>query len=410
MDSKRRETAGRYVGRRGALTAGVTGGALLALAMIARQTIGSGAPTAAGAPVPTGEPTYVYVCSNSVMAGTQPGNPIGITVFRLDSQSGALTQVQQLHTTNPDWLAIDPSGRFLFATYALMDGTQNVGAVEAYTTDPRTGTLTFVNRVSLGNTSPAQIAVAPDGRHVVVANYNYGQYVVLPVGEDGRLGPVSSSLQDTGKGPNPRQDSAHPHAVDFDPKGRFLGAADLGTDQVQIFRLSGGQLERVSEISTPAGMGPRHVAFSPDSRTLYVIGELDGNIMAFAYNSETGAIGPALQTISTAPPGYSGVPSGSEIAVHPSGNFVYGANRGSQSVAGYRIDHSTGKLSTIGFATQGVNVPTNFAIDPSGRWLYVNSNASNSIVQFGIDPSGELKPTGRTTPLYAPNVMIFRAS
>jgi 6-phosphogluconolactonase len=304
---------------------------------------------------------------------------------------------------------VDPSRRFLHACYALTAGTQLVGKVEAYAIDPRTGMLQFLNELSMGATGPAQLVVAPDGQNAVVANYYYGQFVVLPIGEDGRFGPISGVWQDTGSGPNPRQDSAHPHAVVFDPKGRFLGTADLGNDMLQTFRLVDGGLERIGGVSVPSGMGPRHIVFSHDGETLYVIGELNGNIMAFAYDSMTGTIGQPLQTVPTAPPSYTGTPSGAEIALHPSGDFLYGSNRGSQTVTGYRIDRSTGLLSLIGYATQGVSGPTNFAIDPSGRWLYVNSSTANEIVQFSIDPkTGELTPTGQTNPLFAPNVMTFR--
>jgi 6-phosphogluconolactonase len=131
--------------------------------------------------------------------------------------------------------------------------------------------------------------------------------------------------------------------------------------------------------------------------------------MAFAYDPGTGVIGRALQTIASAPPSYTGTPSGAEIALHSSGNFLYASNRGSNTVTGYRIDHSTGKLTVIGYATQGISGPTNFAIEPSGRWLYVNSNVGNEIVQFGIDNrTGVLTPTGQVTPQFAPNVMTFR--
>lgn len=404
MDFKDVNSAKRHIGRRSVLAVGVAGAALAVIPEAAsRADAAERSASAAG-----GAPTYAYVSTNGI---SSPGvtNPVGLSVFRLDPKSGTLTQVQQVRDAYPSWIVVDPSRRFLHACYALSNGTQLVGQVEAYAIDPRTGTLQFLNEVSMGATGPAQLVIAPDGRHAVVANYYYGQFVVLPIGVDGRFGPVSGAWTDTGSGPNPRQDSAHPHAVVFDPRGRFLGTADLGNDKLQTFRLVGGGLERVSEVSVPSGMGPRHIVFSHDSMTLYVIGELNGNIMAFAYDSATGKIGRPLQTVPTAPPSYTGTPSGAEIALHPSGNFLYGSNRGSQTVTAYRIDHSTGKLSVIGYATQGVSGPTNFAIDPSGRWLYVNSNTGNDIVQFSINRrTGELNPTGQETPLFAPNVMAFR--
>ncbi|HEX4223477.1 MAG TPA: lactonase family protein [Pseudonocardiaceae bacterium] len=350
---------------------------------------------------------YVYVSSY----GFGPSSPdsVGLSVYRFDQQTGALALVQQVTGDYPSWITIDPARRFLYAVYAGSDGTTLVGSAAAYAIDPSDGTVTAVNRVSLGASGPAQAAVSPDGRHLVVANYYYAQYVVLPIGSDGGLGAISGTLTDTGSGPNPRQDAAHPHAVVFDPAGRFIGAADLGSDKVQTLRLVGGGVELVSEVPVTSGMGPRHVAFSTDSRRMYALGELDGNITAFAYDAATGKLGDLLQTVSSAPSSYTGIASGAELAVHPSGEFLYASNRGSQTVVGYRIDRRTGELTLINFATQGVNGPTNFGIDPSGRWLYVNSGGGNAIVQFDIDArTGDLTPSGQTTSLFAPNVMAFR--
>jgi 6-phosphogluconolactonase len=148
---------------------------------------------------------------------------------------------------------------------------------------------------------------------------------------------------------------------------------------------------------------------SHDGKTLYVIDELDATITALSYDPASGKIGQTLQTISTEPPGYSGPHSTAEIAVHPSGKFLYGSNRGAQSIVGYRIDPASGNLSVIGFANQSVNFPRNFVIDPRGKWLYVANQKGDNIVQFEINPgTGELKPTGQVTPSITPVVMVFR--
>lgn len=154
----------------------------------------------------------------------------------------------------------------------------------------------------------------------------------------------------------------------------------------------------------------RHPAFSHDGKALYVINELSATITVFAYDPAIGKIGQTLQEVSTEPPGYSGRHNAAEIAVHPSGKFLCGSNRGAQSIVGYRIDPATGKLSVIGFATQGVNVPTMFVVDPSGKWLYVANLRGDNIVQFEINPeNGALEPTGKVTPSIAPVAMLFRA-
>jgi 6-phosphogluconolactonase (cycloisomerase 2 family) len=360
----------------------------------------------------TGKPTYLYVGSYTKNPpGGGSNNPIGLSVFRFNPQSGALIPVQQVPSTNPSFVALDPSKRFLYVINEIGDYEgKKSGSIEAYSINPNAGTLKFLNRQPLNSPGPAHLAVDPTGRYVVVAIYGGGEFVALPIEPDGRLGAVNSVLKDSGTGPNKsRQDAPHPHSVVFDPNGRFVAAADLGIDKVQILRLGNGVLERVSQAPVAPGAGPRHLAFSRDGKVLYVIDEINATITVFAYDPAIGKIGQTLQTISTEPPGYSGPHSTAEIAVHPSGKFLYGSNRGAQSIVGYRIDASTGKLSVIGYANQGVNYPRNFVIDPSGKWLYVANQNGDSIVQFEINPeTGELRPTGQATASITPVAMVFR--
>lgn len=266
----------------------------------------------------------------------------------------------------------------------------------------------MLNTLALGESGPAQAVISPDGRSAVVANYYPGDYVVVSLGSDGYLCAVTDRIQNHGHGPHPRQDSPHPHAVAFDRAGRFLATADLGNDRVQTFDLADGRLEPLGEVAAPTGSGPRHLAFAPDDNALYVIGELDGTITTFAYDNTSGRIGRRLQSILTSPPGFTGTQSGAEIAVHPSGRFLYASNRGSQSIAAYRIDRATATLTAIGLVTEGVHGPTNFAITPDGHRLYVNSSTADTIVRFDIDPAtGTLTPSGQVASFQAPNVMTF---
>jgi len=400
MEGKGTTSAWRRMERRNVIATGVAGGALLVLP--------SASPWAADA----GKPTYVYVGSYTKNPpGGGSNNPIGLSVFRFDPQSGALTPVQQVPSANPSFVALDPSKRFLYVVNEIDDYEgKKSGSIEAYGIEPDAGTLKLLNRQSLNSPIPAHLAVDPTGHYVVVANYIGGDFVVLPTEADGRLGPVSGVLKDTGSGPNKeRQQAPHPHSVVFDPGGRFIAAADLGIDKVQTLRLANGGLERVSEASVAPGAGPRHLAFSHDGKTLYVINELNATITVLGYDKANGKLGQTLQTISTELAGYSGPHSTAEIAVHPSGRFLYGSNRGAQSIVGYRIDHTTGRLSVIGFASHGVNFPRNFVIDPRGKWLYVANQKADTIVQFAIDPrTGELRPTGQVTPSITPVAMVFR--
>jgi 6-phosphogluconolactonase len=390
-----------HIERRKIFAAGFAGATLLLLPN-----------AAAWAAADAAKPTYVYVGSYTKNPpGGGSSNPIGLSVFRFDPQTGAPTPVQQVPSANPSFVALDPSKRFLYVTNEIDDYEgKKSGSIEAYAIDPDAGTLKLLNRQSVNSPVPAHLAVDPTGQRVVVANYIGGDFVLLSIETNGRLGPVSGVVKDTGTGPNKdRQQAPHPHSIVFAPDGRFMAAADLGIDKVLTFRLANDGLARVSEASVAPGAGPRHLAFSHDGKTLYVIDELDATITAFSYDPASGKIGQTLQTISTEPPGYSGPHSTAEIAVHPSGKFLYGSNRGAQSIVGYRIDPASGNLSVIGFANQNVNFPRNFVIDPRGKWLYVANQKGDNIVQFEINPgTGELKPTGQVTPSITPVVMVFR--
>ncbi|HIH2747076.1 lactonase family protein [Burkholderia aenigmatica] len=400
-------SSGWRAGGRKLLAASVAGAALL-------TTVGND-PRASESRLAavSAKPIYVYVASYQNTSSNEEGdNPdsVGLSVFRFDPRAGTLTPIQQVHSAYPSWVTLDPSRRFLYACYSLNGrDAHKYGAIEAYEIDPDTGAVWLLNRVTQGIGGCAHLAVDPTGRYLIAANYLYGDFAVLPLKKNGRLGPVSSVFKDNGHGPHQRQDGPHPHAAVFSPDGRFIATADLGNDTVQTLRLDGGRLEHVSEASVAPGMGPRHVAFSHDSNALYVIGELDGTISAFAYDPVTGKIGKILQTVSTEPDDYSGSHLSAEIDVHPSGKFLYGSNRGSQTIVGYRIEPATGKLARIGFADHGLNFPNNFAFDPGGRWLYVANMRGNNIARFDIDPAtGALKPADQVTPVLAPTMMVFR--
>ncbi len=377
------------------------------MAIAAASLMLPAAAQAAGKP----EAIYAYVGSYTKdPPGGGSNNPVGLSVFRLNPATGGLTPVQQVESPNPSFVALDPSRRFLYVINEIDNYQGKNGSAEAYAIDHRTGMIKLLNRQPITGAIPAHLTVDPTGRHLVVADYFGGNFVVLPIGTDGRLGPISGSAQDSGTGPNKeRQEAPHAHIATLDPTGRHIATADLGIDKIQIFRLAGNGLEQVSSASVAPGAGPRHIAFSKDGAALYVVNELNATVTAFAYEAPHGIIGKELQTISTEPAGYNGPHSTAEIAVHPSGKFLYASNRGHNSIVGYRIDPATHQLSVIGFATQGVNFPRNFAIDPSGRWLYVANQKGDTIVQFAINPAtGELTPTGQVTPSITPVAIVFR--
>jgi 6-phosphogluconolactonase len=371
-----------------------------------------------------GAPRFAYVGSDSrsaIDAGTD-ADAVGISVYSIAPDTGALTLIQTVPSDNAFYFAFDPTQRFLYAVNVIGDYEgEESGSVEAYAVDPETGMLTFLNRQSSKGSTAAQPAVDPSGKYVVVANYNGANFVVLPINPDGSLEPVVSSIEQTGSGPNKeRQDMSHPHAVVFDPGGKYIAAADLGTDQVLIFQLNTetGELERVSEASTAPGAGPRHIAFSPDATKLYVVNEMGGTITLFAYDPETGQIGEELQTISAFPDPFEGTKSTAEILLHPSGKFLYNSNRGQpdmvtpegDAIVGFAIDPDSGQLTLIGHTVEGIGEPWSFAIDPAGQWLYAANYAEDTVTQYAIDPdTGELTPAGEPTSVPKPFVVMLSA-
>ena len=347
----------------------------------------------------------------------------GIAVYAVDPSTGGLSLIQTVPSDNPSFLAFDPMQRFLYAVNEI-EGSEGrrTGRLAAFAIEPETGRLTLLNREASGGAGPTHLAVDPAGGHVAVAHYVGATFAVLPIAGDGSLGQVSDTVAQAGSGPNrERQEAPHPHGVTFDPAGRFVAAADLGTDTVQIFRLdtASGRLERVSAASTAPGAGPRHIAFHPNGRFLYVINELDATVTAFTYDAASGEIGETVQTIPTVPEGVAATTGPAEIAVHPSGRFLYGSNRGltgatapeADSVVAYAVDEATGRLSLIGYATEGIDFPRHFAIDPTGTWLYVCNQQADSIVQFAIDQAtGELSSTGSVTESPTPVCIVFKTA
>ena len=343
---------------------------------------------------------FVYVGSY-----TEPpnGKGDGIAVYRFDQETGALTHIETLPAVpNPSYLAIHPSGRFLYAVNELDEG-----GVSAFSRDVGSGALALLNREASHGAHPCNIALDGSARYALVANYGDGTVAALPIGEDGRLGPASSVVQHAGSSVNPqRQRGPHAHMIAPAPDGRFVLASDLGTDRIELYRLEDGQL--VSHGSAPAepGSGPRHFAFAPDGKTLYVINEMASTMTAFAYDGERGTLEPR-QTVSSLPDGYDGESTCAQIAVAPDGRFVYGSNRGHDSIAIWTIGDG-GEASLIATEPTRGAVPRNFALDPSGAWLLAANQKSDTIVPFRRDPkSGLLTQTGPIIDAPTPVAILF---
>jgi 6-phosphogluconolactonase len=310
-------------------------------------------------------------------------------------------------------LEIDPHRRLVFAVNETSDfGGRPTGAVSSYSIDPSTGKLTQLSqRASMGG-GPCHLVLDKNRRHVLVANYGGGSVAVFPVGTDGTLGEASDFHQHAGKSINPqRQEGPHAHCVTFDPAGKFLFVCDLGLDKVMIYRYDAerGKLSanEPASASVKPGAGPRHMAFRPDGRFAYVINELDSTITAFAYDAAAGALS-ELQTVSTLPPSFDGSNTTAEIVVHPSGKFVYGSNRGHDSVALFNIDEDKGTLTFVEAVSTGGKTPRNFEIDPSGKRLIVGNQNSDTLLVCHVDQAtGRLKPMGDLVAAPSPVCLRF---
>jgi 6-phosphogluconolactonase len=239
---------------------------------------------------------------------------------------------------------------------------------------------------------------------VLVANYTGGNCGVLPIEADGKLAPMASFIQHKGSSVNPqRQKEPHAHSINLDAANRFAFVADLGLDQVLIYRYDAGKLTPHDPpfAKLAPGAGPRHFAFHPNGKFAYVINEISKTVTAFRYDASAGTLSEE-QTISTVPSGTEGG-STAEVVVHPNGKFLYGSNRGHNSIASFTIDPSTGRLTATGHQGEGIKTPRNFAVAPGGNFLLVGSQGGDRLQVFRIDPStGTLSPTDQSVEIGQP--------
>jgi 6-phosphogluconolactonase len=331
---------------------------------------------------------------------TRPDGSRGIYQAELDSTNGKLKLLGLAgEAKNPSFLALAPSGSALYAVSEVADyGESRGGALSAFSIDGASGKLSLLNHQSSGGAGPCFVSLDRQAKHALVANYGSGSVAVLPIDEAGKLQPASCVVQHEGSGPNQsRQEGPHAHCIKLDAANRFALACDLGCDKVFVYRFdpAEGKLTPAEEpwMESPPGAGPRHLAFHPSGKWVYVVNELDSTLTAAAYDGKTGRL-TSLQTLSTLPEGGVEGNSGAEVVVHPSGRFVYSSNRGHDSIAMFAIDQQTGKLTSLGQHPVGGQTPRNFNIDPSGKFLLAALQGSNRVVVHAIDQAtGKLTET-----------------
>jgi len=343
------------------------------------------------------------------------GESKGIYMAHFDAANGRFSAVElAAETPNPSFLAIHPNKRFLFAVSELYEtGGPKGGAVSAFSIDRTTGRLTFLNKVSSRGGGPCHLAIDRTGKFIAVANYGTGSTAVLPIGEDGMLGEATGFYQHAGSSVDPkRQQGPHAHSVNFSPDNRFLMVADLGLDQVLVFRFDAakGSIESHEPpfARLKPGSGPRHFSFHPNGRYAYAINELASTVTAFAYDGRRGVL-KELQTVTTLPADFTGTNYTAEVLLHPSGRSLYGSNRGHDSIAVFQVA-AGGTLKPAGQVPTEGKVPRNFNLDPKGMWLLAANQNSDNVVVFRIDSkTGRLEPNGESARVVAPVCIKFLA-
>jgi len=351
-----------------------------------------------------GAPAFMYVGS---FTSEGRGHGEGLSVFRRESARWTLVHVVK-ELADPSFVIINRQRSHLYSAHS--DGSE----ATSYRIDETTGRLTVLNRQPTRGKNGVHLAIDATGRFLVLANYATGSLVVFPINADGSLAPVGDLAPTTGTpGPHKtQQESSHPHHCPFDRSGRFIVVPDKGLDKVFVYRLdtAHGKLVPASpaEVSARAGAAPRHVDFHPTRPLAYVINELDSTITTYAFDPDQGALKP-LEIHTTLPSSYTGNNTGAEIAVAPSGRFVYGSNRGHDSIAIFAIDQTTGLLTSIGWEPTQGQTPRFFALDPSGDRLYAANQTSDTVVIFDVDrTTGRLKPSGEIVKVASPCTIAFR--
>ena len=350
----------------------------------------------------------------------------GIYRSRLDLTTGRLSPAElAAPAKDPAFLALHPNGKFLYALDESSDPARTpTTGLSAYAIDPTTGALTLLNQQTPGGPGPCHLAVDATGQTLLVANYSGGSVSAVSIQPDGRLGAVGSVVKHTGSSVNPgRQKAPHAHGIYFAPDNRFAFAPDLGIDRVIAYRVTpataqltlhtGGPSAPSASVTPgtalPPGSGPRHLTFHPTGKFAYVINELLCTMTAFAYDSAAGTL-TSIQTISTLPPGES-IPKGTstaEVQVHPNRRFLYGSNRGANTLVVFAIDEKTGLLTYVESVSTLGQTPRHFALDPTGNWLLAENQDSSTVAVFRVDPkSGRLTPTGPLVPVPAPVAAVF---
>jgi 6-phosphogluconolactonase len=335
----------------------------------------------------------------------------GIYAFRYHPANQELTSLGlAAATASPSFIAISPDERYLYSVSAVVEGS-----VSAFRIDARTGKLTLINTASSHGGGPCHLLVDKTGKTLFVANFRTGSTAALRIRGDGGLEEPASFSQATGTSKDPiKQTGPHEHSVNIPKDNRFMLVTDLGLDKIFSYRIDTAKALLMPNdppfVTVQPGAGPRHLAFTPDERFVYVVNEIQSSVSAFHYDAAKGRLN-EFQTVSTLPEHYTGENTGAEIEVDPSGRFVYASNRGYDSIAQFAIDPHTGKLSLINQTPTGGKTPRHFALDPTHEYLFAANQDTNNIFLFHVDQkTGRLTPTGKSVEAPSPVCIKFVAA
>lgn len=373
--------------------------------ILSRRRVLGAAAGAAAVPLLGAVPAYASVSETDIVYIGRWGTE-DVQAARFDPGAGTLTAIGSVAAVSSSWAVHHPSLPVLYVASG-----ESGGAVHSYRIAG--ATLTHTSEVATGGTGTAgvvsHIAVDAPSSTLLVANFAAGLAATVPIGRDGTLGEPVSIVQDTGSGPNPRQAGPHPHHVTVDPSGRWLLVADFGADRVFAYPFDRAtrQLSASPQAyATPAGSGPRRLAFHRDGRTLYLLNELTADIHILSWEARTGQA-TLREIVPTDPPGFTGTKSGAELALSDGSRFLYTSNRGENALIGYAVG-AAGRLTEIQRIPCGGTVPWSFSIHRGGRWLLVANQTSNTVNLFGIDRrTGLLSATTTALPVTAPDGITF---
>jgi 6-phosphogluconolactonase len=363
--------------------------------------------TASAENPPASQKYFVYV--GSYTAKTQSK---GIYLFEFSADTGKLTPKGLAgETADPSWVVVHPNGKFLYS----VNESGKASSVSAFSIEPKSGKLAFLNKLPALGEDPCYLSFDKTGKYLFVANYTSGNVAVFPILPNGSLGEHTALLTDQGTlGPNKeRQEGPHAHWIEPSSHNHFVDVSDLGLDRILVYKFdeTNGSLTRgepADSFSTALspGDGPRHVAFDPDRKFMYVLAEITSTVTVFAHDAQNTFR--KVQEVPGLPKGFTGRNDAAEIAILPNGKFLYTSHRGHDSIVVYAIDPTNGTLTQVADVPTGGKEPRNFAIDPSGHYLLAENQNSDSIVEFRIDNvTGKLTPTGNVFKTPSPICIAF---